>query len=233
MSTCPSKKHSSAHEQTTLVKALRNVPCLYAGVADIHVYLQHTFVLDDRSAWNGYFAGAGAFLRILPETVDIAALELPIPASGAPEGLLARAAHTILAGLVWYASGDVRILYQGIENTAWELRLFNRNFFPLILSSAYPGNHPRYVTWRQPVVLLQPEHSFTRHGVSSRNAERTRLSHRTEAAFRREGRRYFAEITRELPKAFRLIKPLMEESPPVVWWKSEPLIALDNPCRDQ
>lgn len=210
-------------ESTALLAALRDVPCLYSEVADVRILLYPSFDLFDESAWLKYASGVGRFVLDLPPTVDIAAVELPAPALGPCDDLLSRLVHTLLAALAAMSDHQVS-LYDHIEQADWELRLFGREFFALLLSGGYPSGHPRHLTWRQPVILLQPEDSFTRHRISSATVERSHLSIRTERAFRNRGKNYLPLITRVMPKSYRLIKPLDERSAPVTWWTASPLV---------
>jgi hypothetical protein len=213
-------------ESTALLAALRDVPCLYSEVADVRVLLYPSFDLFDQSAWLKYALGVGSFLIDLPPTVDIAAIELPAPPLAPPDDRLSRLVHTVLAALA-AMSGNALTLYDRIERADWELSLFGREFFALLLSGGYPRDHPRHLAWRQPVILLQPEESFTRHRISSASVERSYLSIRTERAFRRRGRRYLPVITRAMPKSYRLIKPVDETSAPVTWWTASPLVPIE------
>ena len=210
------------------MRVLRETACPYGHAAIVRVHMQSVFPATDSVAWREYIHAASSFLRELPCSVDIAALELPIVLEAASEGMLARVANTVLAGLTLAAHGDVTPLYENIETSGWELRLYNRNFFPLVLSPTYTRDHPRFIPWRQSILVIQPEDSFTRHGVTSANSERLRLSERAEQAFQRNGQRYFPAITRDLPKAFRLIKPDLDGVQPVRWWNSRTLVPLDT-----
>jgi hypothetical protein len=192
------------------------------------VYVADSFALRDAAAWRVYFAETTAFIAAAPESADIIALEVPIRGSSLPTGLLARAIHTALAGITLSSTGDATAMYRDIESWSWEFRVCGCDFFAFVLSPAYPRDHARYIAWRQPLILLQPEHSFTSHGISSQNTDRATLSRRSELAFQSAGRHYLAEITRRLPKALRLIKPLTAGDPPIAWWKTALLISIDD-----
>lgn len=211
-----------------LIRELRSIPCLYSGLAEIHCYLHPAFTVHDTSIWQGYLVGVLAFIAQLPETADIAAIEVPIIQRSSQTDLLARAVHTVLAGLVQCSGGDLKKMYHGIESSIWEFRLLRRDFFPLAFSPGYKRDHPRYISWRQPVIVLQPESSFTRHGVTSKRRSRHRISIQTERAFQDAGRSYHSRITREFPKAFRVVKPCVASSEPVRWWKVPALIRPDD-----
>jgi hypothetical protein len=202
----------------TFINALRETPCPYAKKAEVRFTLQPVFPLDDRELWRNYFSSVTSLFGELADSADILAIELPAPADASPHHLLAEITHKLLAGLIHHCSGDIRLLYRGIESSRWEYTLMNRDFFPLVLSPAYPIHHPRHVRWRQPVVLLQPESSFTKHGISSVAEGRERLSATVERAFLRAGRRYHGHITRDLPKAYRVIKPISVTDQPIRWW---------------
>ena len=178
-------------ERRALVAALRSVPCLYAFIADIRVFTSPGILsFQDEVSWGTYFSGLVSFLQGLPETADVAAAELPVPPIAPPDSLLARTVHTVFRELTIRTCGCPTPLYRGIEHLSWEFQLFGREFFPLVLSPGYPRHHPRYLCWRQPVLLFQPEESFTRHGISSDSAARSLVSELSEAAFLRSGRRY-------------------------------------------
>lgn len=202
----------------SLIAALRATPCPYASQADVRCALHSAFALDDRVLWQTYFSTVASLVRGLADSADILAIELPTPADACPRNLLAQFAHTLLAGLFHFCNGHSRQLYAGIESSQWEYTLMNRDFFPLVLSPAYPTHHPRHVRWRQPVMLLQPESSFTRHGISSTSVTRERISASVETAFLKAGRQYHGHVTRCLPKAYRVVKPVSEADPPIRWW---------------
>jgi hypothetical protein len=204
--------------QKALINALRETPCPYASRAQIQCALQPMFALHDDGLWQSYCSSITSVVRELADLSDILAVELPVPADASPHHLLAEITHTLLAGLIDDSKGDTRQLYDRIESTGWEYTLMDRDFFPLLLSPVYPIHHPRHLRWRQPVILLQPESSFSRHGISSRDKGRKRLSATVECAFLRAGKRYHGHITRSLPKAYRVIKPFRMADPPIRWW---------------
>lgn len=206
--------------RSALIKALRENPCPYANRAEIRFTLQALFAPDEGERWQGYFTSITSLVRELSDSADILAIELPAPADASPHHLLAEVTHTLLAGLIFHCSGETRLLYHGIESTRWEYTLMNRDFFPLVLSPTYPIHHPRHVRWRQPVILLQPESSFTKHGISSAGEGRQRLSATVERAFLKAGKRYHGHITRDLPKAYRVIKPISVTDQPIRWWET-------------
>jgi hypothetical protein len=211
------------------LKALRETPCPYATRAHVECAEQPAFPLDDGGQWQDYYSSLTSLVRQLADSADILAVELPTPADASPHHLLAQVTHTLLAGLIHHAGGDTRQLYRGIESSEWEYTLMNRDFFPLVLSPAYPMRHPRHVRWRQPVILLQLESSFSRHGISSVAEGRERLSATVERAFLRMGKRYHGHITRNLPKAYRVIKPLRVSDPPIRWWDTPAALTTAQP----
>ena len=201
-----------------LIAALRETPCPYASRAEVRCASHPLFALHDRVLWRTYLASVTSLVRGLADSTDVLAIELPTPAGACPRKLLAQVTHTLLAGLIQLCKGDARQLYAGIDSARWEYTLMHRDFFPLVLSPVYPPHHPRYVRWRQPVVLLQPESSFTKHGISSASAGRKRISASVERAFLEAGKQYHGHVTRLLPKAYRVVKAVSEADPPICWW---------------
>jgi hypothetical protein len=186
----------------------------------------------EHTLWKDYLLTASDVLTNLPDYVDLLAVEIPVSPAALPDGILAEGTHTVLAGMMYYCNGNTISLYKDIETSAWEYTLGRKEFFPLVLSPVYPSNHPRHVAWRQPVALLQPESSFTRHGISSSAPSRPTISALVESAFLRAGKQYFGFVTRNLPKALRVIKPLLETSSPVQWWRTRLLVELGNVLSD-
>lgn len=144
---------------------------------------------------------------------DFVACEVPwidaCPSS--PE--FSAAIHDVLLGVV----GAGR-LYAGIETASWRLRTDDAELFPFVMSPGYATTHPRYLDWPAPVLVLQLEDSFTRHGITSRTSRRAALSTTAERRFELAGREYFGQITRTLPRSWRVIKPLTSNDPPIAWW---------------
>lgn len=204
----------------SLIEALREFPCLYASRAEIHCFSQLAFASDDQRSWDRFLLSVAALITEFADSADVLAVELPVRANASPRHLLAQVTHSFLSGLVHYCNEDPAQLYTGIESAKWECTLMNRDFFPLVLSPVYPIDHPRHVRWRQPVILLQPEASFTRHGISSLAQGRKRISAATEQAFLKAGKPYYGHITRDLPKSFRVIKPVSETDLPIRWWET-------------
>src|SRR5262245_27828798 len=163
-----------------LSQVLRSTPCPYAGVAAVATYIHRPLNEGEDVGWSRYLEQAVAFVSALPDAIDVAAIEVPILATGRPERLLARAVHTVIGGISCHLAGSPNGLYNGIESDGWELKLLGRDFFPLVVSPGYPLNHPRHILWRQPVLLLQPEDSFTRHGISSDKVDRSHVSRLAE-----------------------------------------------------
>jgi hypothetical protein len=209
-----------------LIAALRATPCPYAARAEVRCASQAMVAVDDGVLWRTSFSSIASLVRELADSADLLAIELPSLSDTCPRNLLAQVTHTLLSGLFRFCNGDSRQLYAGIESGQWEYTLMNRDFFPLVLSPVYPAHHPRHVGWRQPVILLQPESSFTRHGISSASAERERISTSVEGAFLRAGRQYHGQVTRGLPKAYRVVKPASEADPPIRWWDT-PTLAVE------
>lgn len=201
-----------------LIAALRATPCPYASRAEVRCASHPVFALDNRVLWQAYFARVASLVRGLADSADILAIELPTPADTCPRSLLARFTHTMLAGLFHSCNGNLYQLYASIESAKWEYTLMNRDFFPLVLSPVYPTQHPRHVRWRQPVILLQPESSFTKNGISSASLGRERISASVERAFLKAGKQYHGYVTRCLPKAYRVVKPVSEADSPIRWW---------------
>lgn len=203
-----------------LLKALRAVPCLYARTAEVHCCLQQAPPANVRASWYDHLQSTATAVTNLAPSVDVLAVEIPVPASALPSGLLAAGVHTVLAGLVYCCQSETTQLYDGIETSRWEYTIATHDFFPFVLSPVYSLDHPRHLAWRQPVLLLQPEVSFTRHGISSSSPGRASVSTLIESSFHEAGKRYYAAITRDFPKAFRVVKPLRETDAPVRWWET-------------
>lgn len=183
----------------SVLEALSQTPCPFAGSARGHLSLPAP-------------ASLAMALRRMTETEDFVACPL-LPAVD-----VSASVHAVLLDL----AGSPR-LYDGIETHEWTLRTDYGTFFPMLMSPSYPSQHPRHLNVLHPVLVLQSEESFSRRGISSTSPRRAELSVITERSFCSSGREYFAQITRELPKAFRVIKPFAPSEPPVRWWETPPV----------
>lgn len=215
----PSPSDLIAQPEAELRAALARIPCPLAAGASGKLLLPEG---GGSRSWDGLLQELDLVLAGDGAALDFLACVLPVPLDGCGIGDLAAAVHALLLHLSSPAD-----LYAGIEAPAWTLRTRSGEYFPLLMSAFYPEAHPRYLEWPTPVLLLQPEESFGRRGISSSWGKREELSLTVERRFRQLGREYFGEITRRLPKSLRVIKPLRSSDEPVRWWRYPPAIP---PC---
>jgi hypothetical protein len=201
------------------------VPCIFADRASL--------VVADGGAldWDGYVTRVALAVRRLSPPAQALVCVLPVPGDASPTGLLAQATHTLLGGLYALSYGKRALLYRDINQMTWRFSAFERDYFPLVLSPAYTPRHPRYVAWPHPLLMLQPEESFTACNVTSREPRRARISAAVEQNFVQAGRQYHGTVTRIMPKAYRIVKALTPASAPVRWWETPPLANVDNKTR--
>jgi len=202
-------------EEGELRAALDRTPCPMAQAATGRV-----LVLPEGTAaqpWTEFLRQLDDALECSAPSLDFIAGALPVQAERMSVEALAAAVHGVLLHLTTPPA-----LYGGIESPSWTLRTSSGDYFPILMSSSYEKAHPRYLDWPAPVLLLQPESSFARRGISSSWAKREELSLAVERRFRDLGREYFGDITRALPKSLRVVKPLSPDDPPVRWWQLRP-----------
>jgi hypothetical protein len=215
--------HIDASQLSGLADTLRSIPCPFARDSRIEVLSLASQNGD--ADWHTYVLAVADLLERTGAATDVVACPLPVPHRALPDELLAQIVHTVLAGAVLRSGEPLHTLYCEIETFRWEFRLFGVDYFPLVMAPVYPSSHPRFIQYPQPVLLLQPEASFARRRVSSSSQTRTRLSSQCERSFERSARDYFGDITRKFPKAHRVIKPLLVQSPPIRWWHSNLSVA--------
>jgi hypothetical protein len=167
--------------------------------------------------WTEFLQQLNDALDRSASSLDFIAAALPLRAERMSIKALAAAVHAVFLHLTTPLT-----LYAEIETTSWTLRTSSGDYFPILMSASYEHAHPRYLDWPAPVLLLQPELSFARRGISSSWAKREELSLAVERRFRDLGREYFGDITRSLPKSLRVIKPLSPDDSPVRWWQFKP-----------
>jgi hypothetical protein len=211
--------HIEASQLSSLADTLRRVPCPFAR--DSRVEVLSSASRNGGADWHTYVGAVAELLERTGAAADVVACPLPVSQEALPDGLLTQAVHTVLAGAVVHSGEPLLTLYSEIETPRWEYRLFGVDYFPLVMAPVYPCSHPRFIQFPRPVLLFQPEASFARRGISSSSQNRARLSSRCERSFERSARDYFGDITRKSPKAHRVIKPLLVQSPPIRWWRSD------------
>ncbi len=202
-------------EEVELRAALDRTPCPMAQTATGKVV-----VLPEAGVsqpWTEFLRQLHDALERSAPSVDFIAGALPVRAERMSVEALAAAVHGVLLHLTAPPA-----LYEGIESPSWTLRTSSGDYFPILMSVSYEYAHPRYLDWPFPVLLLQPELSFARRGISSSWAKRNELSLAVERRFRGLGREYFGDITRSLPKSLRVVKPISPGDSPVRWWQFKP-----------
>lgn len=198
--------------QPDILASLRQIPCPFAASAC-------GVALEAPVGGADYLGAVLGALDALSRDDDFLALPLPLPAHGPGNHDLVAMVHAILLRLAGPA-----MLYAAVESSSWRLRTATGDYFPFVMSAGYSSRHPRYIDWPQPLLLLQPELSFSRHGICSTSVRRSELSAATERAFRRRGRDYLGDVTRLWPKSLRVIKPCHVDEPPIRWWRTPPII---------
>lgn len=195
--------------------------CPFARVAEVRL-------LEPRIAgnvWAPLVAGVvGKAARELPRADRFGGTDVFVVQLGPPFAndldLLARSVHTVLYHLHG-ALGPSRSLYTAIDSTAWDLELLGLPYFAFAFAPFYTGNHIRYShNPTEGFLLLQPDASFDRHGISSGASNRLALSRAIEEDFETAGIHYFGSLTRTAPKSHRVIKPPSPSGIPVRWWEA-------------
>lgn len=113
-------------------------------------------------------------------------------------------------------------LTQGIETMSWDFIYNGVRFFVPTFAPFYKPNHPRYSYQPGSVfILFQPDTSFDRHKITSKNPKRGDITRRIKEGFEARGFSYDVSLVAGSPKALRYIKPINFGQEPIRWWRGE------------
>lgn len=130
-----------------------------------------------------------------------------------------RSLKIVLETLRQYDNINQEPLVEGIETLEWNFKFRNTNFFVPFFGSYYAQSNPRYsYSPDYGFIIFQPDHSFSRHNISSRNPNRRNISESIRDAFNRGNVQYDLNLVIGTPKAIRYIKPLNIGDPVCRWW---------------
>lgn len=101
-----------------------------------------------------------------------------------------------------------------ISSKAWRLYGQSAPMFAIVLSDAYPSEHPRFSSGGS-YLCVQPEALFDR--VRSKRADRVQMSRQAERAFRVAGKPYQSAHQAGVPKALRILQDSRGHG--IRWWE--------------
>lgn len=136
---------------------------------------------------------------------------------------ISRTLNSILISLNSYDSDpNSGLLTEGIEDLDWDFQFLGTEFIVPVFAPFYPEKHPRYSGCQESAfITFQPDHSFTRHNITSKNPNRYKISQSIRDRFTEGGSPYDIDLIVGTPKAIRYIKPLSIGDEPIEWWKIE------------
>lgn len=131
----------------------------------------------------------------------------------------AKSLKSILETLRLHDEANKEPLVEGIETLEWNFKFRKTDFFVPFFGPYYNQNNPRYsYTPDYGFIVFQPDHSFSRHHISSKNPNRYRISQAIRDAFIRGNTPYDMNLVVGTPKAIRYIKPENIGEPICEWW---------------
>lgn len=110
-------------------------------------------------------------------------------------------------------------LTDGIMTLEWNFVYKGVKFFIPTFAPFYKTNHTRYSHLEESAfIILQPDHSFDRRGINSRNPGRHRITEKTKAKCEKLGYKYDVSLVSRTPKAVRYIHPITLGQSFIEWW---------------
>lgn len=110
-------------------------------------------------------------------------------------------------------------LTDSIESMEWDFTYRQMEFFLPTFAPFYDANHVRYSQHKDSAfILFQPDYSFGRYGINSKNPKRFDITKGIRETFEKNGFTYDIELISRSIKAVRYIKPHQIGDPPIRWW---------------
>jgi FPC/CPF motif-containing protein YcgG len=113
-------------------------------------------------------------------------------------------------------------LTHGIHSLEWNFTYNGLKFFVPTFAPFYSPTHARYSCSKDSAfIAFQPDHCFDRHGITSKNPRRHKITESIRSKFERGGAGYDIELVSHSIKAVRYIKPLLVGQDPIRWWETD------------
>lgn len=111
-------------------------------------------------------------------------------------------------------------LTDNITSMEWDFTYRNVRFFVPTFAPFYDSSHARYSHQKESAfIVFQPDHSFDRHGISSKKPNRQKITETVRMLFEKGGVSYNLNLVSGSVKAVRYIKPHLTGDSPIKWWE--------------
>lgn len=135
----------------------------------------------------------------------------------------ARLVRALLLGLIERDRSEQALPGAEMTDPRWDFLFGAEAWFVSLFAPFYPEGHTRWSGEPDVAfVLLQPEASFRRRGISSQHPHREALSRAVADRFEAAGIHHDPVANASRPKCLRYVKPVAPNDPPVRWWDSHP-----------
>lgn len=136
--------------------------------------------------------------------------------------LFARFLHEILDRLSKLDPTRTTCLTDGITSKEWDFKYRGLRFFIPTFAPFYANTHARYSHYEDTAfIAFQPDHCFDRHGITSNNPNRYKITQAIRDMFEKGGSGYDIQFITQSVKAARYIKSLRIGDSPVKWWETD------------
>jgi hypothetical protein len=115
-------------------------------------------------------------------------------------------------------------LTDNITSMEWDFTYRHVRFFVPTFAPFYDSSHARYSHQKESAfIVFQPDRSFDRHGISSKNSNRQKITETVRMLFEKGGVTYDLNLVAGSIKAIRYIKPYLPGGSPIRWWEDDGL----------
>jgi hypothetical protein len=156
-----------------------------------------------------------------PEALDMFVVEVCDHEDVRSIDNFARLLHYILHTLNKVDPTQRANVTDGILSKEWNFTYNGLKFFVPTFAPFYSTTHARYsYSMDSAFIAFQPDHCFDRHGITSKNPHRHKITESIRSKFERGGSGYDIELVSHSIKAIRYIKPLLIGQNPIRWWET-------------
>ncbi len=153
--------------------------------------------------------------------VDGYVIDLVDPKYGYSIEALARSMHAALRYLSDFDPACQRSMDQTIEDPAWCFAFGGEKIFINTFAPCYPENHSRYGFGSQStMIVMQPRHSFAHVIRPDESTLSPTICQRIRRVFNENDRGYSGDLGLVPYEAYRCIRPMHPDAPPVRWWET-------------